>query len=152
CPVLIEARALRQDSCGAGKHRGGLGVDVQVRNFVEGRWNFEHARRRNCPPWGLWGGEAGEAGGYLLRLPGENEFKLRVCAHVPIAADAQVIVRTGGGGGWGDPLEREPALVRTDVLEELVSRRAALEGYGVVLRDDLTLDEAATHAERERLK
>jgi N-methylhydantoinase B len=57
-------------------------------------------------------------------------------------------VRTGGGGGWGDPFERDPELVRADVLEELVSREAAREQYGVVLRDDLTIDEAETNALR----
>ena len=81
---------------------------MRVRNLVEGRWNFEQARRLQCPPWGLWGGKAGEAGGYLLRLPGENDFKPMVGAHIPVPLDAEAIVRTGGGGGWGDPLEREP--------------------------------------------
>ena len=65
---------------------------------------------------------------------------------------AEVIVRTGGGGGWGDPLERDPQAVRSDVREELVSREAALAHYGVVLRDDLTLDETATQHERDRLR
>jgi N-methylhydantoinase B len=152
CPVLVEGRSLRRDSCGAGKFRGGLGIDMHVRNLVEGRWNFEQARRRDCPPWGLWGGKPGEAGGYLLRLPGENDFKPMVGAHIPVPATAEAIVRTGGGGGWGDPTERDPALVRSDVLEELVSREAALEHYGVVLRDDLTLDETATQQRRDRLR
>jgi len=152
CPVLVESRALRRDSCGAGKHRGGLGIDMRVRNLVEGRWNFEHARRLQCPPWGLWGGRAGESGGYLLRLPGENDFKPITGAHVPVPLEAEAIVRTGGGGGWGDPLDREPALVRADVLEELVSRDAAFEHYGVVLNGDLTLDETATRQRRERLR
>jgi N-methylhydantoinase B len=152
CPVLVEGRGLRQDSCGAGKHRGGLGIDMRVRNLIEGRWNFEQARRLQCPPWGLWGGKAGQPGGYLLRLPGENDFKPMAGAHIPVPLDAEAIVRTGGGGGWGNPLERDPALVRTDVREELVSREAAAEHYGVVLRDDLTLDETATRQERERLR
>jgi N-methylhydantoinase B len=152
CPVLVEGRALRQDSCGAGKYRGGLGMDMHVRNLIDGRWNFEQARRRNCPPWGLWGGKPGEAGGYLLRLPGENEFKPMVGAHIPVPLKAEAIVRTGGGGGWGDPLDREPALVRSDVREELISRGAALEDYGVVLRDDLTLDETATQQRRDRIR
>jgi N-methylhydantoinase B len=152
CPVLVESRGLRQDSCGAGKYRGGLGLDMQVRNLVEGRWNFEQARRANCPPWGLWGGTAGEAGGYLLRLPGENDFKPIVGAHVPVPLEAEAIVRTGGGGGWGDPLERDPARVRHDVREELISREAALDHYGVVLRDDLTLDESATQQRRDRVR
>jgi len=123
-----------------------------VRNLVEGRWNFEQARRRNCPPWGLWGGQPGEAAGYLLRLPGEKDFKPMVGAHIPVPLKAEAIVRTGGGGGWGDPTERDPALVRADVLEDLISRKAALENYGVVLRDDLTLDETATQRHRDRIR
>jgi N-methylhydantoinase B len=61
-------------------------------------------------------------------------------------------VRTGGGGGWGEPLERDAALVRADVIEEMVSRGVAAEQYGVVLRDDLTLDEAATAQRRNALR
>jgi N-methylhydantoinase B len=125
---------------------------MHVRNLVEGRWNFEQARRRNCPPWGLWGGTAGESGSYLLRLPGENDFKPMVGAHIPVPLGGEAIVRTGGGGGWGDPLEREPEVVRADVLEELVSREAALAHYGVVLRDDLTLDQSATLERRNRIR
>jgi N-methylhydantoinase B len=152
CPVLVEGRALRQDSCGAGQYRGGLGIDMRVRNLVEGRWNFEQARRLDCPPWGLWGGGAAEAGGYLLRLPHENEFNAMVGAHIPVPVDAEAIVRTGGGGGWGDPLERDPALVRADVAEELVSLGAAREQYGVVLAAGLAVDEEATTALRDRLR
>src|SRR5207253_5010341 len=148
CPVLVESRGLRKDSCGAGKYRGGLGIDMRVRNLVEGRWNFEHARRLKCPPWGLWGGTAGEAGSYLMRLPGENEFKPMAGTHIPVPLKTEAIVRTGGGGGWGDPLERDPLAVRKDVREELVSREAALALYGVVLRDDLTLDDTATNERR----
>ena len=144
CPVVVESRGLRQDSCGSGKYRGGLGIDVRVRNLVEGRWNFEQARRLNCPPWGLWGGTAGEVGGYLLRLPGENEFKPIVGAHIPVPLHAEAIVRTGGGGGWGDPLERDLEQVRSDVQEELVSPLAAREHYGVVFGSGFAVDEAAT--------
>jgi N-methylhydantoinase B len=152
CPVLVESRGLRRDSCGHGKYRGGLGIDMRVRNLIDGRWNFEQTRRTQCPPWGLWGGTAGEPGGYLLRLPGENDFKPKSGSHIPAPPLAEAIVRTGGGGGWGDPLERDPARVRTDVREELVSREAALEHYGVVLRDDLTLDETATQQRRDRIR
>ena len=61
-------------------------------------------------------------------------------------------MRTGGGGGWGDPLERDPAAVRADVIEELVSRRSAREDYGVVLRGDMTIDEPATETMRNALR
>jgi len=152
CPVLVESRALRTDSGGAGKYRGGLGIDMHVRNLVEGRWNFEHTRREQCPPWGIWGGKAGTYGDFLLRLPGENDFRSMAASHYPVPVEAEVIVRTGGGGGWGDPLEREAAAVRADVIEEFISRRAAEADYGVVFRDDLTLDEAATEHRRNALR
>ena len=125
---------------------------MRVRNLVEGRWNFEHARRLQCPPWGLWNGMPGEPGGYLLKLPGENDFKPMVGAHIPVPLDAEAIVRTGGGGGWGDPLDREPQLVWEDVREELISKDAALKHYGVVLTDDLAVDMKATQERRDRLR
>jgi len=152
CPVLVESRSLRQDSGGAGRYRGGLGLDMRVRNLVEGRWNFEQARRANCPPWGLWNGGAGEAGAYLLRLPQENEFKAMVGAHIPVPVEAEAIVRTGGGGGWGDPLDREPELVRADAAEELISLKSAREHYGVVLTEGLRVDESATRKLRDSLR
>ena len=153
CPVVVESRALRQDSCGAGKYRGGLGLDVRVRNLVEGRWNFEHTRRSKCPPWGVWGGEPGEPGGYLLRLPREKNFRFKMGAHIPVPPGSQAVVRTGGGGGWGDALERDPALVRDDVAEGLISPAAARTRYGVVLRGNtLVLDESATKRLRSRLR
>jgi N-methylhydantoinase B len=60
-------------------------------------------------------------------------------------------VRTGGGGGWGEPLERDPERVRWDVLEEFVSKAAARDLYGVVLREDLSVDQAATRDLRRKL-
>ena len=152
CPVLVEERSLRRDSGGPGKYRGGLAIDMRVRNFVEGRWNFERARRRGCPAWGLWGGKPGETGGYYLRRAGEDGFRSVDGSRKPVEADSEVIVRTGGGGGWGDPLERDPERVRWDVLEEMISMEAAREHYGVVLGDDLALDLAATIALRQSRK
>lgn len=152
CPVLVEGRALRRDSGGPGKYRGGLAIDMRVRNFVEGRWNFERARRRACPAWGLWGGKPGETGGYYLRRAGEEKFTAMDGARRPVEADSEVIVSTGGGGGWGNPFERDPERVRWDVLEELISVQAAREQYGVVLGDDLSLDLAGTMALRQSRK
>ena len=152
CPVLVESRALRPDSCGAGRYRGGLGLDMKVRNLVEGKWNFERTRRSKCPPWGIAGGTAGEPGGNLLKLPGEKAFKWITGANIPVPLNSLAIVRTGGGGGWGDPLERDAALVAADAAEGLISRRAARELYGVVLRGSMSLDESATQRLRDRLR
>jgi len=152
CPVLVESRALRKDSCGAGKYRGGLGIDMQVRNLVDGHWNFEQTKRTQCPPWGLWGGTPGDTGAYLLRLPEEKDFRLMAGARIPVPIGASAIVRTGGGGGWGNPCERDAADVAGDVREDLISRAAARTLYGVVLHDDLTVDPAATEALRAEMQ
>jgi len=152
CPVLVESRALRTDSCGAGKYRGGLGIDMRVRNLVEGLWNFEQTRRTQCPPWGLRGGTPGESGGYLLRLPEEADFRQLAGARIPVPFGAAAIVRTGGGGGWGDPGDRDPAKVVDDVREELISLEVAHDLYGVVMSEDFKLDIAATEALRGEMR
>ena len=152
CPVVVESRALRQDSCGAGKYRGGLGLDTRVRNLVEGRWNFERTRRSKCPPWGIAGGTPGSPGGNLLRRAGEKKFEWITGANIPVPVHSEGIVRTGGGGGWGDPLERPAAQVAEDTAEGLISRKAARELYGVMLRGNMSLDESATKRLRDRLR
>jgi N-methylhydantoinase B len=152
CPVVVESRALRQDSCGAGKYRGGLGLDTRVRNLVEGRWNFERTRRSKCPPWGIAGGTPGSPGGNLLKRAGEKKFEWITGANIPVPLNSEGIVRTGGGGGWGDPLERPAALVAEDAAEGLISCKAARDLYGVVLRGNMSLDQTATRRLRDRLR
>jgi N-methylhydantoinase B len=147
----VQQRALRPDSGGAGKFRGGLGIDMQVRNLVEGKWNFEMPRRSKRPPWGIEGGTPGEPGGYLLKRPGEKKFTMMGGFHIPVAIGADAIVRTGGGGGWGDPLERPAETVAHDVAEGFITAAAAKKLYGVVVRGNLSLDEKATQSLRKRL-
>ncbi len=131
-PVLVEERSLRCDSGGPGKFRGGLGIDVRVRNLIEGRWNLHRPRRIDCPPWGLWQGKSGGTADYLLKLPGETDFRSMDASQHLVPPDSEVIVRTGGGGGWGDPAERDRDLVRADVAEGFVSAEKAASEYGVV--------------------
>jgi N-methylhydantoinase B len=157
CPVIVEERVLRQDSGGAGKFRGGLGLDSRVSNLVEGRWNLMQTGRRNCPPWGLWGGRSGGASDYLLRLPEQSEWQSVDVALHPVPNNSGVIIRTAGGGGWGNPLERDPQKVRMDVLEGFVSLEAARNQYGVVLRTGSNpfvceVDEEATKKLSKKMK
>jgi N-methylhydantoinase B len=144
-PVVIERRGLRTDSGGAGKFRGGLGLDVHVRSLIEGRWNMHAPARIQNPPWGIWGGKPGHASKYLLKLPGENAFNEKEANRLPTPADTEVVVRSNGGGGWGNPLERDPDHVRTDVIEGYVTVEHAKSDYGVVLNPkDFSIDQAAT--------
>jgi N-methylhydantoinase B len=152
CPVVVEARRLVPDSGGAGQYRGGLGLDVQIRNLVDGRWNMDPARRKSCPPWGLWDGKDGKYAEHLMRRPGEDEFTPEVGYAVLVPVGTSNITRTGGGGGWGDPLNRDPERVSHDVLEELVSPQAAHDTYGVVLTADGKVDGTATTNRRRELR
>jgi N-methylhydantoinase B len=149
-PVLIHTRGLRRDSGGPGKYRGGPGSTMHITNLAEGRWNLERPRRRNCPPWGIAGGLAGEPGIKLMRKKGEAQFQEADVSRHFVPEQTEVFIHAGSGGGWGDPLERDPGKVLWDVLEDLVSREAAQRHYGVVLRDD-SVDQAATQALRARL-
>jgi N-methylhydantoinase B len=87
----------------------------------------------------------------LLKRPNETEFKAVDSVMQLVPKGTQVIAQTGGGGGWGDPLERKPDAVRWDVIEGLVSREAAERDYGVVLKPDYSVDHQATAALRQRM-
>jgi len=144
-PVLVRQRALRGNSGGAGKYRGGLGMVTQMTNLAEGRWSASNAGRRQCPPWGIAGGGPGQASRNYVQTPGEDELKPMDPVRMLSAAGTSVMVATAGGGGWGDPLERDAARVLDDVLDELVSIDSARDSYGVVI-DPATgrLDAGAT--------
>ncbi len=104
--------------------------------------------------WGVKGGLAGKPFEVVIDPGGPNEREVDALADAePIKAGEVVRIRTTGGGGWGNPLERDPALVVRDVVWRKVSPDAALASYGVVLTgslddDTLGFDEAATAAER----
>ncbi len=152
-PVLIESRALRQDSGGAGKYRGGLGVTARVRNLVEGRWTLVDRGRKEYPPWGLWGGKSGAPSDSMLRLPNEADFKPVSVVRHWVPANTEAIIATAGGGGWGDPLDRDPEKVRWDAREGYISLEAVRQQYGVVLDPDtLDIDSEGTAQLRTQLR
>ena len=154
-PILVEQRKLRTDSAGAGQFRGGLGLDVKVRNFVTGRWNITQTGRHRVPPWGLWGGKDGGKPDRLVLRAGENDWKSVNANWYQVPAESRVIIRSAGGGGWGDPLDRDPMRVIEDIRDGMVSAEAAREEYGVVAQlnrgeglEAIQLDHAATEALR----
>lgn len=150
-PVLIEKRGLREDSGGAGRFRGGLGVDTRIKNLADGNWTINNYGRRLDPPWGLWGGKAAATSETLVQLPGDAEFHHEDPARKPLPAGTRLILRSGGGGGWGHPHERDPERVLFDVIEGLVSMKSASEDYGVVIDpDSRTINHEATSARRAR--
>ena len=106
--------------------------------------------------YGVNGGGPGEAYGITVRDgDGSEQTVAGMSDNVAIKAGSVVRIKTTGGGGWGDPLERETELVCADVRSGLVSEQAALENYGVVLKKDgrlLTADASATANRRAELR
>jgi N-methylhydantoinase B len=152
-PVLVLERSVRQDSGGAGQFRGGLGIQTRARSLAAGSWNASSPSggRITCPPWGLRGGGPGKTAATLVRGPDESEFHVPVAPGFASGPGAEIIYQTAGGGGWGDPLERDIDRVLQDTLAGFISQQAAHDDYGVVLRDG-GIDLAATQALRARLK
>ena len=151
-PLLFEHHALRPDSGGAGRYRGGLGTEqaVQARSPININVQVD---RVHCAPWGLAGGASGAGNQVTLRLGGKEIADLpnaKVLMKRLNPGDA-ITVRAGGGGGFGPPHEREPERVANDVRQGYVSLTAAAESYGVVLDPrTLEVDQAATAKRREK--
>jgi len=148
-PVLIKRLALYRDSGGPGKYRGGLGYEKDFVVYADGKLTL-NADRTRFACWGLEGGKAGKCGGAIIS-PGTAEERIVFgnVDNVPIRKGDVIRIRTSGGGGWGDPLDRDPYLVASDVLRGLVSPESARNDYGVAA--DLS-DGGFDETETERLR
>lgn len=133
--------------------RGGLGFRRAIR-LLDGEARYSVlSDRAVLPPFGVGGaGPAASVKVSVVRAGVETEFATpgKVTGHA-IAADDVVVLESAGGGGFGDPLTRDPARVRDDVAAGLVSRDRARDGYGVVLTPDGEVDVAGTQQQRETL-
>jgi len=155
-PLRVERLALATDSGGPGYRRGGLGYLKEFRVLRNSSFLCV-ADRAILSCWGLRGGKASAPFRVTVDPGGPNERMLPgLVDDEPISAGTLVRVETTGGGGWGDPLEREPELVALDALQGKVSARSAREDYGVVLapdaEDEPRVDAAGTAALRERIR
>lgn len=152
-PFRVESLSLATDSGGAGEFRGGLGYEKHVRMLKDAHF-MSIADRSILACWGVRGGKAGRPFEVVIDPGGPRERVVDALADAePVRAGEVIRIRTTGGGGWGDPLRRDPAAVVRDVLWRKVSAAAALADYGVVLTGDLDdgtlgFDTGATTAER----
>lgn len=153
-PILIERSELRTDSGGEGRMRGGLGLRREVRLLHgEGRYSAL-SDRAVIPPFGVGGARsAAPVKVSVIRDGVEIEFHTpgKVTGYAISAGDV-VVMQSAGGGGFGDPLERDPERLRQDVIAGYVSPARARDGYGVVFTEDGTVDETATRARRAELR
>lgn len=156
-PIRIREIRIRTDSEGAGRRRGAPGtictygpkVDPMVAAYVTDGYRF--------PPRGTQGGGDAEASQPFRVRPDGTKEPLDPITQIELRPGELLEHRLSGGGGYGSPLDREPELVRADVLARFVSFERARDVYGVVfergeLTSDLRVDQAATAGQRERLR
>jgi len=152
-PLRVERCELRVGSGGPGRWRGGLGLVREVRVLAPDTQLSVLAEKGVLPPYGVCGGGAGATNRFYVRrddvdiqpspLPGK-------VSGYPLAVGDLVIMETSGGGGYGDPLDRDPAKVALDVAEGVISRAVADSAYGVVFNGNGP-DETATRERRRQL-
>ena len=155
--LIQHRRELRPDSGGPGRYRGGLGQYTEMGCRTEETWTVSAmVDRINHPPEGMLGGGPGAQGEFLL----DGQERGQPKALLALGPDQRVQLNLPGGGGFGDPLERDPARVLADVVEGYVSIAGAERDYGVIIRytgspdrmvrlpEDYQFDEKATEALR----
>jgi len=151
-PLRIHRTEFIQDVGGAGKYRGGASIRRDYEMLEEEAVLQVRSDRHDFRPYGLYGGSPGQPSQNVMNpdtenrpLPGKLTMTMKrgdVFSH-----------RSAGPGGWGDPLERDPARVARDVKNEFVSRARAREDYGVVFKGNgLEVDAAATAALRDEIR
>jgi len=131
--MLIEKMELIQDSGGPGKYRGGLGVMREITFTHDGEF-ISVTKKTKTKPWGLNGGWDANPTTFIL-YPGTHKEKRVGTYRTVVKKGDKCILYTAGGGGWGDPLERDPEKVLEDVIDGYVSLKSAEEIYGVVIID-----------------
>jgi N-methylhydantoinase B len=154
-PFLVERLGLAVDSGGAGRYRGGLGYEKHIRMLKDAHF-MSIADRSILACWGVKGGKAGRPFEVTIDLGGPDERIVDALADAESVKAGQVIrIRTTGGGGWGDPLERPYDEVERDLRWGKVSFDGARGSYGVVAtgdKDAPVVDTAASDALREELR
>jgi N-methylhydantoinase B len=150
-PLIIERYETEPDSGGAGLHRGGNGIHMTYRFLSRGTISI-HDDRWFVPPWGVNGGEPGKRARKILeKADGTSQIIGNKVEEVHVDEGDQLHFITWGGGGWGDPLARDPALVGKEIVQGLVTVEGA-KAYGVIASDDGVVDLAASEALRAKMR
>ena len=152
--VRVERYSIHRDSGGPGIYRGGCGVVRDIRIIADEGILASRLENVIYPAWGVNGGHSGRPGRIVVNpgMPDEHQLK-PLSDNNRLRKGDLLRIMTPGGGGWGDPLERDVARVQGDVLDGFVSWHSARDDYGVVLdAETCAIDEAATRQRRQSLQ
>ncbi len=154
-PIVVDASELRLGSCGDGARRGGLGSRRETRLLASNGAYSVQTDRTTVPPYGLHrGGPGAPTVTFVRRADGERvDFDTpgKVAGFAMRSGDV-LVMESAGGGGWGDPLDREPAAVADDVTQGYLDADDAQHRYGLRFDADGRVDAAATAAARQELR
>ncbi|HMQ58330.1 MAG TPA: hydantoinase B/oxoprolinase family protein, partial [Rhizobiaceae bacterium] len=158
-PLICDRYEIRDDARpGAGKFRGGAGV-VKSQRYLGSGYMTHEADRHDDVPWGVFGGKPGAGGRVVVSNDRTGKMLEQPAKFSGLRTEAGDVISyySPCGGGYGDPLERDPAKVLDDVLDEIISAQDARADYGVVLAEandgyGWSVDTVATQQLRERMK
>jgi N-methylhydantoinase B len=152
-PLVIEEHSLVQDSGGAGRYRGGLGIRRAVRMQTPANFTTR-IERTQCAPWGLQGGlDARPNRIYVRRADGTIDGPANGKVDLlQLNAGDTYVLESGGGGGFGDPLDRPIEKVVEDIRLGYITPEAAARDYGVLVDGSLELNQAATDTARDDMR
>jgi N-methylhydantoinase B/oxoprolinase/acetone carboxylase alpha subunit len=153
-PMRCDQYELRPEPAAPGKWRGGIGIIRRNRFLVDGTYSCEGDRQTD-PPQAIFGGWDGLVASCRKNPDTAREEILPAkVTGIPFRAGEFIEFREPNAAGYGDPLERDPAQVREDVLDDFTTIELARDAYGVVFADEQTLeiDEAATESKRAELR
>ncbi|MDA0991459.1 MAG: hydantoinase B/oxoprolinase family protein [Verrucomicrobia bacterium] len=152
--LLVERCEIRTDSCGGGVHRGGFGLRRDIRSLADTALLSVASDKNVVPPFGVNGGKSGAPNEFRVIHNGQEQLPSdtpgKVAGFVLQAGDV-VSVRSSGGGGWGDPLDRDPEAVLSDLRDGYITAGKAAKTFGVIVKDG-NLDVAGTVARRNDLR
>jgi len=154
-PLRVESYGIRENSCGDGKNRGGFGMRRCIRVLSDSASLSILSDRNVIPPYGVMGGVYGAPNHFVVK---RGEKLVEPSAHPGKVAgfslsDGDIVVmETAGGGGYGDPLERDPEKVLKDVALGYLSADEAFRRYGVSIGPNLRIDLEATRKKREEIR
>ena len=144
-PLRVERYGLVKDSDGPGKSRGGLGMTREITILDHEATVTLGTERRKIPPWGLMGGKPGGSSDCSIVSPEGKKKALPGKVTIRLDPGTRIVLKTAGGGGFGNPMERDQEKVLRDVEEGLISTKRAKEQYGVAVNPEANrIDEEST--------
>jgi N-methylhydantoinase B len=152
--VRVERYTIHRDSGGPGIYRGGCGVVRDIRIIADEGILASRLENVIYPAWGVNGGHSGRSGGLIVNPGTLAERELKPLSDNNRLRKGDLLrIMTPGGGGWGNPLDRDPLVVQRDVWDGFVSPESALADYGVVLDPQtMEIDKIATQERRQQMR